>query len=122
MRLFIAAVCVLCFSSTAYAQVPGLRAAQDQSPRLTNAGQLSAAKANAEARLRLTRAVQFQVWIHVDQSGRPADVRLERSSGMPNVDSAAVQIAAQMRFSPARKGGGTVPVWVSMPLILEPRT
>jgi periplasmic protein TonB len=56
--------------------------------------------------------------LHVDSLGGViADsVRVERTSGQPLLDSAAVAGAASLQFRPARLGGRAVPLTVLFPV------
>jgi TonB family protein len=53
------------------------------------------------------------LWLNIDASGSVAEAEVQKSSGYPELDSAAVRIARQMRFSPARNKGTPTAVWVA---------
>lgn len=55
----------------------------------------------------------------VTREGGVDSVRVERSSGYPAFDSAAVSGARDLRFEPARRGDETIPVWVLLPVEFE---
>lgn len=57
-----------------------------------------------------------RVWIFIKEDGTVPDVRVDRSSGQPPLDEAALRVARTMRFSPALNGDEKVPVWVSIPI------
>jgi protein TonB len=59
----------------------------------------------------------------VGTEGAPREVTLERSSGSPVLDAAALATVKNWRFSPARKGGEPQEAWVLVPIVfrLEPR-
>jgi TonB family protein len=57
------------------------------------------------------------VWFLIDDSGEVADLRINRSSGKPALDDAALAVARTMRFTPARNRGVAVPVWVAIPIV-----
>lgn len=54
--------------------------------------------------------------LHVNVEGRVDSVRVERTSGSPRLDSAAVAGGRVMRFTPGRKGDKRVGAWVSVPV------
>jgi TonB family protein len=56
--------------------------------------------------------------LHVDSLGSVVvdSVRVERSSGQPLLDSAAMSGAAALQFRPARLGGRAVPLTVLFPV------
>ncbi|HEX8243982.1 MAG TPA: TonB family protein [Longimicrobium sp.] len=56
------------------------------------------------------------VRMFVDADGSVKARRLERSSAIPALDSAALKVAEAMRFAPAKDGDRPVPLWVSIPV------
>lgn len=54
--------------------------------------------------------------IHVTAAGSVDAVRLEESSGVPALDSAALEQAWSLRYRPARQGERPVPVWGTLPV------
>lgn len=60
------------------------------------------------------------VRVLVDRQGRPAQVEVVRSSSFPPMDSAALRVAAAMRFLPARQGASAVATWVQLPVAFTP--
>lgn len=64
------------------------------------------APSRAEARVRM----------RVDARGEPTEVRLQERTGNVELDVAAVRIARQMRFLPARVDAYPVSAWITMPL------
>jgi periplasmic protein TonB len=60
-----------------------------------------------------------QVRVRVDEQGRPARFAIERSSGHPALDDAALQTVRATRFQPYRENGVAMPFWVVMPLLFE---
>jgi TonB family protein len=56
------------------------------------------------------------VRMYVDTSGAVLSRRIERSSAIPALDSAALEVADSIRFAPARNGTEAVPLWVSIPV------
>jgi len=65
-----------------------------------------------------TAVVRF--WI--DDRGDVAQVQLAASSGHEVLDAAAVMVAEQMRFTPARDGGAPVAVVVEIPIAFRVKT
>ena len=60
--------------------------------------------------------------LFVDTDGIPAEVRLLQSSGYPQLDTAAQDVADFLRFSPATNADGEpVQVWVSFPMTFRVR-
>ncbi|HEY1029836.1 MAG TPA: energy transducer TonB [Pseudomonas sp.] len=54
--------------------------------------------------------------VHVLASGKPSDIRIQRSSGREVLDDAAVRAVKRWSFVPARRGDQTIAGWVSVPL------
>ena len=61
------------------------------------------------------------VWFFIDEQGRVQNTRVAESSGYDAFDQAALQVADQMRFTPAYNRDQRVPVWVSIPISFEIR-
>jgi TonB family protein len=61
------------------------------------------------------------VWFFIDEDGRVTHTRIDMSSGLPELDRAALEVADVMRFSPARNREERVPVWVSLPVTFQIR-
>ncbi len=59
--------------------------------------------------------------MRIDQTGRVTERSILTSSGRRELDDAALEIAGEMRFSPARAGGAAVPVRVEMPIQFQVR-
>ena len=55
------------------------------------------------------------VEVLLDADSSVADARLLKSSGHAQLDQARVDAALRLKFSPARKGGKAVRVWVCIP-------
>jgi protein TonB len=60
-----------------------------------------------------------QVKVRVDEQGRPERFAIERSSGHPLLDDAALQTVRATRFKPYRENGVAMAFWVVMPLLFE---
>jgi protein TonB len=65
-------------------------------------------------RLKLEGTVIVQVL--VSAAGKPAIVRLGKSSGSSVLDQAALTAVQSWSFIPARQGGEPVPAWVDIPI------
>lgn len=52
----------------------------------------------------------------VDSSGRAVDARVDKSSGHPDLDAAALQSISRWSFRPATKSGNPVARWVAVPV------
>lgn len=61
------------------------------------------------------------VWFFLDTDGRVLETRIQRSSGHPQLDEAALRVAEAMRFSPALNRDKEVQVWVQFPIIFQVR-
>ena len=56
---------------------------------------------------------RVEMWLYVDLSGAVTDQEIKTSSDNDALDRAAMEVAAQMRFRPARNQGEPTAVWVS---------
>jgi periplasmic protein TonB len=61
------------------------------------------------------------VWFFIDENGRVINTQLEKTSGYPAMDEAAMAVAQIMRFSPALNRDKKVQVWVELPIIFTAR-
>ena len=61
------------------------------------------------------------VWFFIDAGGVVREARINRSSGHPALDEAALKVARAMGFTPALNGNDPVEVWVSLPITFGPR-
>jgi TonB family protein len=62
-----------------------------------------------------------RVYFFVNERGLVEQVRLDRSSGHPALDEAALNVAGAYQFTAARNGDDPVPVWVSFPITFQVR-
>jgi len=62
-----------------------------------------------------------KVWFFINARGTVDAVRLDRSSGHPELDRAALEVARVYRFSPALNRDQRVPVWVTFPITFQLR-
>lgn len=56
------------------------------------------------------------VWIFIDEEGRVTNAQVSESSGLQQMDKAALRAARAFEFSPALNREETVPVWVELPI------
>ena len=54
--------------------------------------------------------------VHVDEYGDVDSLYVERSSGQPAFDSAALAGARQLRFTPGRRGEKHIAMWTRLPV------
>lgn len=57
--------------------------------------------------------------VFVDADGRPGKVELQRSSGSPRLDEAALSTVSRWKFIPARQGNEAVAAWVQVPIVFK---
>ncbi len=71
----------------------------------------------------LTNRWSGTVWlrISIDESGTVTDVKIERSSGYPVLDSAAIEAVSRWRGTPAHREGEAVATVEIQPIIFLPR-
>ncbi len=60
------------------------------------------------------------LWFLIDDAGAVHKVLLKVSSGVRALDDAALDVARDMRFTPALNYGQAVPVWVALPIDFRP--
>jgi TonB family protein len=87
-------------------------------PRILNQDEVLRAMQEAYPPTVRDAGVGGTVVVHflVDTAGVVRKTAIERSSGQPLLDQAALNVASQYRFSPARNREQVVPVWVSFPI------
>jgi len=56
------------------------------------------------------------VRLYIDETGAVAERRIERSSALPALDSAALKVVDAMRFAPAKNGEQPTHLWVTLPV------
>lgn len=56
---------------------------------------------------------RVELWLFVGEDGRVSRSEVKTSSGESTLDEAAIRVAAEMRFEPARNMDRTTAVWVS---------
>lgn len=94
---------------------------QQQCATLSNTRHVTAALVrNYPPRLRdLGIGATVVVWFNVGENGRVERYMIARSSGTCEFDIAAMNVAAVMRFRPARKNGRPTASWVEIPVIFS---
>jgi protein TonB len=61
------------------------------------------------------------IWAYVDIEGRVGTARVQQSSGFAAMDRAALEVAREMRFSPALNRDKKTPVWVQQSIVFQTR-
>ena len=59
------------------------------------------------------------VWFYIDENGRSVKQQVNKASGYPAMDQAALKVAEVLRFSPALNQDKKVPVWVQIPIVFK---
>lgn len=62
---------------------------------------------------------RLQLWFLLDRFGAVRRTVVKESSGLADVDRAALQAAELMEFTPAWSGDRTVPVWIALPIAFQ---
>ncbi|MGD2067934.1 MAG: TonB family protein [Gemmatimonadota bacterium] len=62
-----------------------------------------------------------RVHVFIDEEGRVQNAIIAATSNYPRLDEAALEVAGEMRFSPAFNRDRKVPVWISIPVVFEVR-
>lgn len=57
------------------------------------------------------------LWVFIDESGEVQRSLVKTTSGFPDMDASALEVAPRMHFSPALNRDLHVPVWIEIPLI-----
>lgn len=91
-------------------------------PRLENPAEVqrrlrAAVPANERNQDGVTRCV---LWVFVDETGTVRGAHIEASSGSEAFDEVALDVAREMRFTPATSAGSTVAMWVQQTLSVRP--
>lgn len=61
------------------------------------------------------------IWFLIGSDGETREVRIKESSGHEGLDEAALRVAREMRWEPARNREKPVDVWVSFPIAFQSR-
>ena len=59
------------------------------------------------------------VWFFISEEGQVLDRRVAQSSGLTQLDEAALQVADIFKFSPALNRENIVQVWIQLPIVFE---
>ena len=59
---------------------------------------------------------EIMMWVWVDPEGNPTKAQINRSSGYPQLDDAALAIVERMEFSPAMLRDKPIGVWIGQPI------
>lgn len=62
-----------------------------------------------------------RVYFFIDERGEAQDIRIDKTSGHPAIDDAAIRVASVYDFTAAKLRGEPVPVWVSFPITFQVR-
>ncbi len=87
----------------------------DAPPVLVNRDEITAALQAVGAGLEARVVLQ----VLVDEDGSVREARIARSSGVPDLDEAAIWVGEQMRFKPALFQGEPVSAWVQVPVTFD---
>lgn len=87
-------------------------------PDLTNRREAAAAVVREWPRVLKDAGIEgvVVVWIFIDEGGRVQNTEVSQSSGIPQLDDAALRAARAFQFSPALNRENPVPVWVELPI------
>ncbi|MHB1169477.1 MAG: M56 family metallopeptidase [Longimicrobiales bacterium] len=61
------------------------------------------------------------MWFLIAENGAVMQLRIDRSSGHEALDRAAMDVARNMKFTPAMRDGEAVPVWIAIPIVFNTR-
>ena len=89
--------------------------AYDTPPMLQNGSEIQQVLERAYPRALKEAGIggRVEMWLYVDLSGAVANQEIKTSSDNDALDRAAMEVAAQMQFRPARNQGEPTAVWVS---------
>jgi TonB family protein len=65
--------------------------------------------------------LRLTVMLHVLRDGTVSEVRMVESSGVPQWDSLALKSIRGWRFTPARRNGEPVDLWIRQPVAVRPQ-
>ncbi|MCG8467648.1 MAG: M56 family metallopeptidase [Gemmatimonadetes bacterium] len=87
----------------------------DEPPMLQNPGDIvTAMETHYPAELKEAGITgRVELWLYVDETGGVGNQQVKTSSGVLALDEAALEVATDMRFSPAALQGTPTGVWVS---------
>lgn len=88
-----------------------------EEPRLLNAGDVSQRLEDRKPDdIAEGETLEVGVHIYIDEEGSVANMLVNQSSGREDVDTAALEVARTMEFSPAMNEDEPVAVWISLPI------
>lgn len=64
---------------------------------------------------------EVNVWFFIDEEGKVLRTTINKESGYPALDDAAMKVAQVIKFSPAKNRDKRVQVWVSLPIKFSTR-
>jgi TonB family protein len=90
-------------------------------PQLQNAGEVQQALQRHYPPLLKDAGIggAANVWLFINEDGAVTDTRINRSTGYPALDAAALAVAGIMEFTPAYNRDARVPVWVALDIRFE---
>jgi TonB family protein len=86
-------------------------------PELRNRAELG--RAIARASRNVSSSGEVHVKLLIDDQGRVVKAEVQKSSGFPGLDQAAIEAARTARFSPCTADGAPIQCWIVMPLVLS---
>ncbi|HEU4559473.1 MAG TPA: energy transducer TonB [Longimicrobium sp.] len=115
------AAALLCIPATAAAQARAPLPQNDaytEPPQLLNQAEVTAlALSSYPQQLKdMGLGGSPHVRLFIDATGAVAERRIERSSALPALDSAALKVVDAMRFAPAKNGDTPTHLWVTLPV------
>jgi TonB family protein len=92
-------------------------------PRLRNAAEISSALQRFYPPRLRDRGTGGTVglWLFIDERGNVLSRDIRKSSGICELDLAALDVAERMRFEPARLNGAPIKVWIDIPVVFKTR-
>ncbi|HEU5210806.1 MAG TPA: M56 family metallopeptidase [Longimicrobiales bacterium] len=95
----------------------------DERPELTNRADVARALEENYPPLLRDAGIggEALIWFLIAEDGNVLQLRTEKSSGHDALDRAALNVAKQMKFAPARLDDEPVPVWVAIPIVFSAR-
>ncbi len=91
---------------------------RDTEPRLLNGPEMLRLLAKYYPRVLKEAGIggEIMMWVWVDSEGNPTKSQINRSSGYPQLDDAALAIVERMEFSPAMLRDKPIGVWIGQPI------
>jgi protein TonB len=97
---------------------------RDVDPRLTNSTEVKRFLNQRYPSMLREAGISGRVvlWVFVDEKGEVTKSVVKESSGYPQFDAAAAEVAARMTFSPAMNRDRPIGVWAAQPIDFNTRT